>query len=169
MTWVPKSVIQVPTGERGAWNAVADQRWESLTNSIGLFYPSGHVLVRVLDDGKLASRRRVGVQVWLGNGMGGKQADSIKFWEPEVFTIAAAITDQKGEARLVLGQSAEQPYRIFLDARGEPDWQWLAVRSNRTYTLTLETGNHKPFDIKATPPQLSWLKMKYTKRDDNQH
>lgn len=158
MTRVPKSVIQVPTGKRGAWDAVADQRWESLTNSIGLFYPSGQVLVRVLDGSEPASGRRVGVQVWLGNGMGGKQANAIKFWEPEVFTIAAAITDQKGEARLVLGQSAEQPYRIFLDACGEPDWQWLAVRSNRTHTVTLETGKHKPFDIKATPPSLGWLK-----------
>src|ERR1019366_4644935 len=41
---VPKSVIQVSTGERGAWNALADQRWESLTNCIGLLYPIGQVL-----------------------------------------------------------------------------------------------------------------------------
>ncbi len=153
LTRVEKSVIQVPTSERGAWNALADQRWESLTNSIGLFYPSGQVLVRVLDGGQPASGRRVGVQVWLGNGMGGK----LKIWEPEVFTVAAAITDQKGEVRLVLGQSAQQPYRIFLDARGESDWQWLAVRSNRTYTVTLETDKQKTFDIKASPPSLDRL------------
>ncbi len=164
MNRVPKSVIQVPTGERGAWHAVADQRWEFLTNSIGLFYPSGKVLIRVLDDGQAAPRQRVGVQIWLGNGMGGHGPNGEHglnariFWEPEVFTIAAAITDQKGEARLVLGQSAEQPYRIFLDTGGESDWQWLAVQSNGIYTVTLDTAKTRPFDIKATPPALPWLK-----------
>jgi hypothetical protein len=150
---VDKSVIQVPTGERGAWNAVADQRWESLTNSVGLFYPSGQVLVRVLNNGQPVPNRRVGIQIWLGNGMGGR----VKFWQPEVFTIAEAITDQKGEARLVLGKSAEQPYRIFLNTSKDSDWQWLAVQANHTYTITLETGKQKMFDINTIPPPLGKL------------
>jgi len=102
--------------------------------------------------------QRVSVQVWLGNGMGGNAVNAAKFWDSKVFTVASAITDSSREARFVLGQSAEQPYRIFLDGKGESDWQWLAVRSNCNYTVTLDVGKSMSFDVKATPPALAWLK-----------
>ena len=114
-----------------------EQRSEAFTNTIGLFYPSGQVVVRVLDREQPVPDQRVVAQAWLSN---------------QVFSVLAAWTDAHGEACLTLGQTARHPYRILIDRPGEPDWQWLTVQSNRTYTVTLGLGKTKPFDKSAEPP-----------------
>ncbi|MCC6822753.1 MAG: prolyl oligopeptidase family serine peptidase [Verrucomicrobia subdivision 3 bacterium] len=134
---VRKSTILPTTGERGGWNALDEQRWEAFTNSIGLFYPSGQVVVRVLDGEEPVKGQRVVTQAWLSN---------------EVFSVLAARTDENGEARLTLGQTARHPYRLLIDRPGESDWQWLTVQSNQTYTVTLNMGDTKPFDKSTEPP-----------------
>ena len=134
---VRKSTILSTTGKRGGWNALDEQRWEAFTNTIGLFYPSGQVVVRVLDREQPVPGQRVVTQVWLKN---------------DVLPVLAARTDEHGEARLTLGVTALHPYRIFIERPGETDWQWLTVQSNRTDTVTLSMGKTKPFDKSTEPP-----------------
>lgn len=134
---VRKSTILSTTGERAGWNALNEQRWEAFTNTIGLFYPSGQVVVRVLDGEEPAKDQRVVAQTWLSN---------------EVFSVLAARTDASGEARLTLGQTARHPYRLLIDRPGETDWQWLTVQSNQTHALTLRLDQRRPFDKRVEPP-----------------
>ncbi|MCL4789932.1 MAG: dienelactone hydrolase family protein [Verrucomicrobia bacterium] len=134
---VRKSTILSTTGERGGWNALNEQRWEAFTNTVGLFYPSGQVVVRVLDGEEPAKGQRVVAQAWLSN---------------EVFSVLAARTDGNGEARLTLGQTARHPYRVLVDGPGETDWQWLTVQSNQTHTVTLRLDQRRPFDKRVEPP-----------------
>ena len=142
---VPKSSVLSTTGERGGWNALKERRWEAFTNTIGLFYPSGQVAVRVLDREQPAKDQRVMAQIWLNE---------------EVLSVAAARTDANGEAQLTLGQSAVQPYRLSIDKPGDPDWQWLAVGSNQTCTVTLRLDQSKPFDRSRPPPPLDFADWK---------
>jgi predicted esterase len=134
---VRKSTILATTGERGGWNALEEQRWEAFTNTIGLFYPSGRVAVRVLDRDRPVEGQRVVAQAWLSN---------------DVFSVLAARTDAQGEARMTLGRTARYPYRLLTDGPGETDWQWLTVQSNRTYSVTLDLGKTRPFDKSVEPP-----------------
>jgi len=142
---IPKSTILSTSGERGGWNAIEEQRWEALTNTISLFYPSGQVTVRVLDREHPAQGQRVVTQVWL---------------KGDVISVLAARTDEHGEARLTLGKSARHPYRILIERAGETDWQWLTVQSNQTYTVTLRMEKTKPFDKSAEPPPIDFSKPK---------
>ena len=64
---VRKSTILSTTGERGGWNALNEQRWEAFTNTVGLFYPSGQVVVRVLDRDQPVKGQRVVTQSWFKN------------------------------------------------------------------------------------------------------
>lgn len=134
---VRKSTILPTTGERGGWNALDEQRWEAFTNTIGLFYPSGQVIVRVLDGEQPVKGQRVVAQVWLKN---------------DVLPVLAARTDENGEARVTLGQTALHPYRLLIERPGETDWQWLTVQSNQTYAVTLNMERTKPFDSSSEPP-----------------
>lgn len=134
---VRKSTILSTTGERGGWNASDEQRWEAFTNTIGLFYPSGQVVVRVLDREQPVKGQRVVTQVWL---------------KGDVLPVLTALTDEHGEARLTLGQTALHPYRILIDRPGATDWKWLTVRSNQTYTVTLSLEKTKPFEKSTEPP-----------------
>jgi len=102
-----------------------------------LFYPSGQVVVRVLDREQPVKGQRVVTQVWLHN---------------DVLPVLAARTDENGEARLTLGQTARHPYRLLIEKPGETDWQWLTVRSNQSYTVTLNMHTTKPFDKSTEPP-----------------
>ena len=138
---VPKSAVLSTTGDRGGWNALDERRWEAFTNTIGLFYPSGRVVVRVVDGERPVKDQRVIAEIWL---------------REQVLSVAAARTDANGEAQLTLGQSAVQPYRLSIDKPGEPDWQWLAVQCGRTYAVTLDLERSKPFDKTISPPPLGF-------------
>jgi dienelactone hydrolase len=142
---VRKSTILSTTGERGGWNALDEQRWEVFTNTIGLFYPSGQVAVRVLDRDRPVAGQRVVAQAWLSN---------------QVFSVLAARTDEHGEARLTLGRTARHPYRLLIEKPGETDWQWLTVQSNRTYSVTLNMEKPKPFDKSIEPPPPDFPNLK---------
>jgi hypothetical protein len=141
MPRVPKSTILASTGERGGWNAIAEERWEAFTNTIGLFYPSGQVRVQVLDRGRPASGQRVMAQSW---------------YSQEVRSVAAARTSGAGTVEFTLGRSARYPYRILIDRAGETDWQWLTVQSNLSSTVTLRLENRRPFDVKLEPPAMDF-------------
>ena len=134
---VRKSTTLSTTSERGGWYALDEQRWEAFTNTIGLYYPSGQVVARVLDRDRPVGGQRVVAQTWLSN---------------EVFSVLAARTDQNGEARMTLGRTARYPYRILTDGPGETDWHWLTVQSNQTYTVTLNLEKTKPFNKSTEPP-----------------
>jgi hypothetical protein len=160
MAWVlrvPKSAVLAPTGDRGGWNALPERRWDALTNTVGLFYPSGRVAVRVVDGARPVSNQRVLAQIWLE-----KQVVSVVAERTEVsrqqylLSVTAACTDASGEAHFTLGQSARHPYRLAIDKPGDPDWQWLAVQSNRTYDVTLHIEQSKPFDKSVAPPPLGF-------------
>jgi dienelactone hydrolase len=138
---VPKAATHTARGERGAWNAENENRWEAFTNSVALCYPSGQVRVRVLDAGAPATGRRVNVQVWLKGRM---------------VHLTSGKTDEQGEVTFTLGQSARQPYRFVLDGSDENDWAWVAVQADRHYEITLHTDRRKPFDAAATPPPLGF-------------
>jgi dienelactone hydrolase len=137
---VPKSSVLSTTGERGGWNALNEQRWEQFTNTVGLFYPSGQVVVRVLDGERPLKDQRVVAQTWLNK---------------EVLSVMAARTDDNGEVRLTLGESAVYPYRILIDRSRESDWEWVTVRSNSMGSVTLDVGKTKPFDKTIEPQRLS--------------
>jgi predicted esterase len=134
----PLSVILAPTGERGVWNAEAEDRWEAYTNNIGLFYPSGKVTVRVLDHGRPVTRELVAV-------LSGR-------FTPRM--VERAWTDQNGEAQFTLGMSQVLPYRIVLAQTGEADWQWLQVKSNAVHEVVLRRENRNPYDSAVEPPPL---------------
>ncbi len=136
---VPKAMILTPNGERGSWNATAENRLDAFLNTIELAYPSGKVLVKVLDHGAPLAHQSVKVEL-----------PSVK----GIVTITKSSTDQKGELNLVLGESAKYPYRFVIDQPGEPDWQWLEVHSNRTHAVTLNPENKRPFDSETAPPPL---------------
>jgi hypothetical protein len=136
---VPKAMILTPTGERGSWNATAENRLDAFINTIDLVYPSGKVLVKILDHGAPAFHQPVKVEL-----------PSVK----GIVLITKASTDGKGEVHLVLGESAKYPYRFFIDQPGETDWQWLEVHSNQTYNVVLSLENGRPFDPEIPPPPL---------------
>jgi hypothetical protein len=151
---VAKSAIHVPTGDPGAWNALAEGRFEALTNTVAAFYPSGTVRVRVEHRGKPLAGERVLAQVWMGEGMGASADNARKFWTPEVFTVAAVRTGSDGIARLDLGQSAWRPYRLVLDRPGKPYWVWLGLRAGQRYEVILDAARSRPFRIDEPPPRL---------------
>jgi DNA-binding phage protein len=136
---VPKAMILTPTGERGSWNATAENRLDAFINTIALVYPSGKVLVKTLDHGVPAAHQPIGVQL------------------PSVIgpvLITRSCTDDKGELNLVLGESAKYPYRFFIDQSGETGWQWLEVHTHQTYNMILSLENKRPFDPAMAPPPL---------------
>jgi hypothetical protein len=148
MSRVPKAATHAAMGERGAWNAAKENRWEAFTNTVGLFYPSGSVRVVVSDNEAPKANQRINVQVWLSG---------------EVVHVTSAPSDDRGEARFTLGQSARRPYRFALAEGSQPDWEWQAVRAGEHYELTLRTDQTKPFDVAAKPPPLGfpeWEKPK---------
>lgn len=153
---VPKAVSLVPTSEPGSWAAHDQSRWEMLENTIGQHYPSGELEVTVLERDRPLAGARVEVQVWLGDGMGGRAAGATKFVDPKLFSVLAGRTDTNGLVRFTLGHSAQQPYRIRLDVPGESDWAWVAVRSNSWQRTTLLAERNRPYDLKASPPRLTW-------------
>ena len=153
---VPKAVSLVPTSDPGSWAAHDQFQWEILENTIGQHYPSGEVEVTVLERGRPLSGARVEVQVWLGNGMGGKAAGATKFVEPMLFSVLAGRTDTNGLVRFTLGHSAQQPYRIRLDVPGTSDWAWVAVHSNSLHRSTLKADRLRSYDLTASPPRLPW-------------
>lgn len=138
---VPKSVTHTVTGERGVWNAAAENRWEVFTNTVGLFYPSGRVRVRVLEQETPKAGQRVNVQVWLKGRM---------------IHLASDKTDSQGEVSFTLGQSARQPYRFVLERSDQNDWAWVAVQADKNYEVTLHADRTKPFDPSVTPPPLGF-------------
>ena len=137
---VPKAATHAAKGEPGAWNAARESRWEAYTNTVGLFYPSGTVRVRVVR-GELRCRTE------------GKRAGLV---ERGMVALTSAPTDALGEARFRLGQSARRPYRFVLDEGGLADWEWLAVQAGRHYDLTLRMDRTRPFDSAAPPPPLGF-------------
>lgn len=153
---VPKAISLVPTGQPGSWAAHDQRQWEFLENTIGTHYPSGQVEVTVLEREQPLPGARVEVQVWLGNGMGGKAADAYKFLDAKLFSVLAGRTDTNGVVRFTLGRSAKQPYRIHFDRPGDADWAWVAVNSNSLQRITLRADRRRPYDLKATPPRLPW-------------
>lgn len=138
----PLSVILAPTGERGVWNAEAEGRWEAYTNDIGLFFPSGKVIVRVLDHGRPAIGELVGV-------LTGRYTPVM---------VERAWTDVNGEARFTLGTSRVLPYRFNLPQARESDWQWLQVKSNVVHEVVLRRENRKSYDSAVEPPPLVFNK-----------
>ena len=139
---VPKAATHAASGERGAWNAAREDRWEAYTNTVGLFYPSGTVLVRVLEHDAPRANQRVDVHVWLARGA--------------MVHLTSAQTDGRGEVRFTLGQSARRPYRFVLAGSDEGDWEWLAVQAGGHYDLTLHADRTKAFDPAAKPPPLGF-------------
>jgi len=136
---VPKAMILTPTGERGSWNAVAENRSDALLNTIDLVYPSGKVLVKVLDHGTPVTHQWVGIQLPSVNGF---------------VLITRSRTDDKGAMNVILGESAKYPYRFFIERPGETDWEWLEVHANQTYNVVLSLENGRPFDPEMPPPPL---------------
>lgn len=153
---VPKAISLVPTGQPGSWAAHDQRQWEFLENTIGTHYPSGQVEVEVLEREQPLPGARVEVQVWLGNGMGGKAAEAYKFVDAQLFPVLAGRTDTNGLVRFTLGRSARQPYRIRFDRPGDADWTWVAVNSNSVQQITLRADRRRAYDLKATPPPLPW-------------
>jgi len=151
---VPKAVSLVPTAEPGSWAAHDQWQWEFLENTIGAHYPSGQVEVTVLEREQPLPGARVEVQVWLGNGMGGKAAGAYKFVDAKLFSVLAGRTDTNGLVRFTLGRSAKQPYRIRFDRPGDADWAWVAVNSNSLHQITLRADRRRPYDLKAPPPRM---------------
>lgn len=136
---VPKAVIHSATGEPGGCSARKEHRWEAFTNTVGLFYPSGRVSVRVLPNTDAVSHQRVYVQVWLRG---------------EMISLTSGILSPNSEVSFTLGQSARKPYRLTLGEEGATDWEWVAVEAGHTYLLTLNPARTKPFDSAALPPPL---------------
>jgi hypothetical protein len=137
---VPKSMILTPTGESGGWNATAENRLDAFINTINLVYPSGRVLVKVLDHGKPAALETVRIQLPSVIGL---------------VSIARSRTDGSGEMNLLLGESAKYPYRFSVGRSDNADWQWLEVHSNQSYNVVLSLDNERPFDASKPPPPLA--------------
>jgi dienelactone hydrolase len=135
---VPKAMIFTPTGERGDWRGTVEYHWGETTNIIGRVYPSGTVKVKVLDHGIAAANQVIGIEV--ANAIGTE-------------LIANARTDANGLATVALGQSAKYPYRLFVEQSDDTDWQWLDVQSNKTYEITFDLQNKRPFHF-SRPPSL---------------
>jgi hypothetical protein len=133
-------MILTSSGERGGWDAAAEDRISALINTIDLVYPSGKVHFKVLDHGAPVALQWVGVQLPTVIGL---------------VSIARVKTDAKGEADLVLGESAKFPYRVFVNEPGDSDWQWLEVHSNHNYDVILRLENKHPFYPSMTPPPLA--------------
>ena len=74
--------------------------------------------------------------------------------DPVLFSVLAGRTDTHGRVRFTLGHGAQQPYRIRLDAPGDSDWAWVAVRSDSLHRSTLQADPNRPNDLKASPPRL---------------
>jgi dienelactone hydrolase len=155
---VPKTAILAPTGDRGLWDGLTVGRWSSFTNTIGHIYPSGDVLIKVLDHGIPAPDRTVAIKLPTVKGL---------------VYMTLARTDLNGEARLTLGRSAQYPYLFFVlppeeasaSARypfpfsrhqfGEETWQWVQVESGKTQEVVLDLKDRRPFDPNLIPPALS--------------
>jgi len=154
---VPKATVLSATGERGGWNVLNEQRWEAFDNTVGIIYPSGHVVVRVVDREQPVKNQRVLAQIWLPKETVSAVGERTEIsGQQHLVSVLAARTDANGEAQFTLGQSARYPYRLALDKPGESDWQWLAVQSNRTYDVTLHIDRSKPFDKSLHPPPLGF-------------
>lgn len=153
---VPKAISLVPTTQPGSWAAHDEQQWEFLENTIGAHYPSGQVEVTVMEHEQPLPGARVEVQVWLGNGMGGKAIGAHKFLDAKLFSVLAGRTDANGLVRFTLGRSSKQPYRIRFDHPGDADWAWVAVNSNSLHQVILRADLRRYYDVKATPPRLPW-------------
>jgi predicted esterase len=147
---VPKAATHAATGERGAWNAASENRWEAYTNTVRTTYPSGIVLVRVLDRGGPRANQRVNVEAWLAKG--------------QTAHLTSGQTDRAGEVRFTLGQSARHPYRFVLDGVQAGAWEWLAVEGGKQYSLTLDADQGRPFNAAVMPPPLGFPEWK--KRND---
>lgn len=154
---VPKAVTMVPTAHSGSWAGHLTGEWELLENTIAKHYPSGVVEIEVRDGDAIVPHQRIVVEVWLGDGMGGKAANATRFHTPEVFSVFAAHTGSNGMVSISLGRSAQQPYRVRLDKPGMPDWRWVAVQSNSVNRVILRRDLERPFDRFATPPKLPWF------------
>ncbi len=146
---VAKAATYATTGERGAWYADREKRWEVFTNTVGLFYPGGRVLVRVHDHGSPKTGERVNVETWL---------------KGEMVRLATGITDGKGEIWFTLGQSARRPYRFVLAGGADRDWQWLAVKAGGNYEVVLDSDSVKEFSAAETPPSLGFPEWERPKK-----
>jgi hypothetical protein len=157
MARMPKAAIYCPTGNRGGWLAWREHRWEAMTNTIGMFYPSGEVIVRVLDrEGNPVAGRRVLAQCWLRRQALG---DAPLEGRPALATVAVAVTGGDGVAALRLGESAEWPYRVCLAGGAGTDWAWVAVRRGETCETALRVGTARPYDMDAPPQRVPWALM----------
>jgi hypothetical protein len=154
---VPKAAILAPTGDRGLWDGLGVGGWRSFTNTIGLIYPSGDVLIKVLDRGVPAPDRTVAIQLPTVKGL---------------VYMALARTDLHGEARLRLGKSDKYPYLVFVlppdEAAmaaqypfpfpphwfGEETWQWVEVQSGGSHEVVLNLEERRPFDPDGKPPEV---------------
>jgi pimeloyl-ACP methyl ester carboxylesterase len=141
---VPKAMILTPTGERGVWNATAENRLDAFINTIDLVYPSAMVLVKVLDHGTPVVHQPVGIELPSVKGL---------------VLITRSRTDDNGEMSVVLGESAKYPYRFFIDQPGETDWQWLEVHPNQTCNVVLNLEKKRPFDPEMSPPALVYTNL----------
>ena len=139
---VPTAMILARPGERGGWDAFDSGRFDACVNNIGLFYPSGDVLVRVVRGGRPAPGGTICLQTVSSNGVG----NSLE-----------APVDGRGELRFKLGASAGFAYRVFLDKPGDRPWQWLRVQTNQTHEVILDLDDEKPFDLRSALPPASGL------------
>lgn len=137
---VPKAMILAPSGDRGIWNALAEDRLDAFTNTIGLVYPSGEVAIKILDHNLPAPGQRVTIQLPTVNGL---------------VSIANTSADAHGEVHLVLGKSAKYPYLVSAETSDNGPWKWLQVHTNQINQVALSLGDQHPFDPKATPPILA--------------
>jgi hypothetical protein len=125
----PKSIIYTTPSTSGTWNAINEHRWEALTNTVGLFYPSGKIEVTVFAGSVVTPNVPVVVQMKRTN----------------MVSIARAFTDSFGRATFTLGQCYKYPYRVFIEQPGETDWHWVNVISNKTFPVTLQLENRRSF------------------------
>jgi dienelactone hydrolase len=156
---VPKSVAMAASGERGGWNALAEHRFEALTNTINRTYPSGFLTVQVKNSGIPLPSQKVSIHIWLGGRAKSTREGSLRFTNPEVLKVASAATDVFGEVHFDLGESALYPYRIFLDDTTDGDWQWLAVQAGHRYSVVLVKQRSKPYDVTEEPPPLHFRRF----------
>ena len=120
---VPKTAILAPTGDRGVWNGLSVGRWDTFTNTIGMVYPSGNVLIKVLDHEAPAPDRTVGIKLPTVKGL---------------VYMALVRTDINGEVRLTLGESAKYPYLLFVlpTEEAHSDLRSLGAKTNRPEGIT---------------------------------
>ena len=135
---IPLSVILTPTGDRGGWNAEHEGRWESFTNHIGAFFPSGTVEVQVKEHNRPVTGKFVGA--YTGR------------FTPRM--VDRARTDTNGVAKFILGASMVLPYRFVILGDGEDTWHWTQVKSNENQRVELDLKNRTPYDSAIAPPPL---------------